>query len=219
MLRRIIFLFVLFLFSCQNSGGSKGNGYKTFKFWEKQGGNVAFFYLNKKDDSIVAQLTDKAAIKTDSYLVLEGNYSDFELELSFKASDIPVGIFFRSSFQKLNKLGHSYNKITGYKCYIDPTGKDTGFVSFVPLNKGEDWLSPRNKEKKVFKKLKWNNLRINAFAGKIKVYVNNTLVSDFRNSRVASGRIALQFSAAKNKTQLEQKTYFKNITIKKLLRQ
>ena len=218
MLRSILFLLVLFLFSCQGLGDLEKSSYKTFKYFEQQGGDVAFFYLQEKDNSIVAQLTDKLVIKKDSYLVLQGNYSDFELELSFKASDVPVGVFFRSSFQKLNTLGHSYNKITGYKCHIDPTGKNTGFVSFVTLNKGEKWLSSLNKEKKVFKKLEWNKLRISAFAGKIKVYVNNILVSDFRNSQVASGRIALQFSAAKNKTQLGQKTYFKNITIKKLLR-
>ena len=218
MIRVILFIFVLFSFSCQYFAEEESS-YKPFKFWEKQGGNVAFFYLENKDDSIVAQLTDKTILKTDSYLVLQGHYADFELELVFKASSIPVGVFFRSSFQKLNKLGHSYKKITGYKCYIDPMGENTGFVSFVPLNKKDKWLSTRNKEKKVFKKLAWNKLRINAFAGRVKVYVNNTLISDFRNSQVASGRIALQFSAAKNKLELEQKTHFKNITIKRLLRQ
>ena len=215
----ILFITILFV-SCQSIDKFDPKLLQSTKnplqYWSKKGGDIAYFFTEK--DSIVGQTTSKITVNADTYLALDGLFGDFELELSFKTSNIPVGIFFRSSFQKVYKLGWEYDKITGYKCHIDPLKNNTGFVSFVSLDGKEKWLSSTNKEKKVYKPLDWNKLKISTFGGKIKIFINSVLVSEFRNSKVATGKIAIQIPVPTLKNQIEQKVFIKGVTIKEVKR-
>ena len=218
----LILILPILFFSCVVSGDKQAifNG-SNFSGWKRNlGGDAGYFYI--KDSSIIGKLVSRYTVKSSSFLSSEKRYKNFELTLEFLPTNFSTFIIFRSRPLPFNMSGKKVVDYLGYKYHIDLNGRQTGFVSVKYKEDGkikEELLTKPNKEATElaeFKKDDWNKLKIRCYGGKIQTWLNGSLVSDFRNSKIPSGIIALELPVALNDTQVGKKISFRNIHIQKI---
>jgi hypothetical protein len=126
---------------------------------------------------------DRKAGKDNSYLVSKNSYRDFEIKVEFWVSDdANSGIYMRCADPKV---------ITDRTCYEanifdqrpDPTYGTGAIVHLVAV-------SPMPKAGG-----KWNNYHITVKGDEITVVLNGVVTARGRDSKLASGPIALQYGA------------------------
>lgn len=140
----------------------------------------------------------------------EAKYSDFEIELEFKA-DYPVdtGLFLRV------RDGDGY----GYQVTIDY--RDQGFIGslYAP---GEGGFIQTNRDwEKHFKKNQWNTLkaRVEGQPAHVTAWLNGIKMTDFKDNRdryPREGYIGLQVHGGEGAWGATSKARFRNIRIRKL---
>lgn len=163
-----------------------------------------------EDGAITGTTVAEKPIKDNSFLIWEGELSDFELALKFRIQDGNSGIQFRSQ-------SHGDFKVGGYQADIDAGMR---FMGILYDERGRGILAERGqnvvrgadgkaetkalgmdeeKFKQSFKPGEWNTYVIRAEGNRITQTINGMVTVDFTDNeeagRDASGILALQIHA------------------------
>ena len=187
------------------------------------------FYV--KDGMIICNTTMEN--KGGGYMVTEGEYDNFILELDVKIdSTLNSGVQCRSqvwdketttTYLAGNAEGTKSQVkwrsgyVWGYQIEIDPSARAWSGGLYEPGNRG--WLvTPAGNKKKqmAFNKTGWNHFKIKMDGNRIQTWVNNILIVDVLDEMSKSGFIGLQFHGAYHPEQNNKKSMWKNIRIKEL---
>lgn len=120
------------------------------------------------------------------FLVTEKTYGDFIVDAEIK---VPVGG--NSGLQVRCHYGR--NKLWGYQAEVDTSDRAWSGGLYDEGRRG--WLNPLDDQpeaRKAFKNGEWNHYRVEAAGDHIRVWVNNILTTDYRDSMDIAGHIALQ---------------------------
>lgn len=160
---------------------------QTLDGWRKLGGPATY---EVEDGAIVGTYVETSE---NTFLATEAEYGDFVLDLDFKIDpDVNSGIQFRSHSTPDYKNG----RVHGYQAEIDPA--DPRKMGGVYDEARRGWIHDvRDTDigttaAKAFKPDDWNHLRVEAIGDRIRTWLNDVPISDFRDDRDASGFIALQ---------------------------
>ncbi|MAG55984.1 MAG: hypothetical protein CMJ83_06815 [Planctomycetes bacterium] len=127
------------------------------------------------------------------FLTTKKTYSDFILEVDVNVPNGGnSGIQFRSEWKK--------NKVFGYQAEVDPSKR--AWAGGIYDEGRRAWLAPlrgKPKAQAAFKPEQWNRYRIHAEGGRLRVWVNDVLTSDYRDAMTIEGHIALQHHGEKGK--------------------
>lgn len=171
--------------------------------------------------------------KGGGYLVTEGIYNNFILELDVKIdTTLNSGIQCRSTMWKRDTIttyvkgdvhGTSSQStwrvgyVWGYQVEIDPSLRAWSGGLYEPGNRG--WivnLVGEEEKQKAFKRMDWNHLKVKMDDDRIQTWVNDILIVDVIDTMSTSGFIGLQFHGAYREEQNNKKSMWKNIKIKEL---
>ena len=112
------------------------------------------------------------------------------------------------------------NKVFGYQAEVDPS--DRKWSGGLYDEGRRKWLNPKKGDKAsekaftdragdCFKRGEWNTYRIQCEGDRLRIWVNDTLTTDFRDKVDAQGPLAIQHHGEKGKTYR-----FRNIRVKVL---
>ncbi len=160
----------------------------------------------------VVQLT---STKGKWFLCTKKEYADFvfEAEVKIPAEHANSGFMFRAHKKK--------NKVFGYQAEVDPSDRAWSGGLYDEGRRG--WLHPKKPNSspsgkaftdgpgKAFKRGEWNKYKIHCVGSSLKIYVNETLCTDYVDEEDSKGYIALQHHGEKGKIYS-----FRNIRIKEL---
>ena len=178
MLKRIAFVFTLFLAGCAQVPGGPGlttliDGAQGLENWNTLGDAN----WRSQDGAVVA---DKGS---SGYLVSKANYKDFVIYAEFwAATDTNSGIFIRAADPQKIGADTSY-EVNIWDIRPDPSYGTGAIVNFakvpVPLvNKAGG---------------QWNTMEVTAQGPSITVKLNGVVTSTLQDSKFPSGPFALQF--------------------------
>lgn len=171
---------------------------KTLKGWHIiEGGK-----WEVKDGAIVG--TSPASEPRHGLLVSDNEYSDFELEVSYKAIKGNSGLYFR-----VDESGDEVG-VHGFQAEIDPE-KDAGGLYETA---GRAWVSQPTPEqvKSWYKPNAWNVMKVRAVGGDVTVWVNGKKSAELKNDPGRKkGHIALQLHGG-----MEMDVLFREVKLKTL---
>jgi len=227
-----IFLITLLCPGLFISCGHTGNGWyslfngKDLSGWTTDGVVDSRCYV--EGNIIVGEIT-----RTMYYLRSDKQYSNFILELEFKAdSGVNSGVQIRSDFLEEDKTciyiagGEDLKAIqktfragefSGYQIEIESSQRSWcgGFYE----QSGRGWLQPMNHNEPSRTALRnnaWNHLRIKADGNHFQSWLNGFVATDFRDDVAGSGYIGLQLHNSGDPEILGRTIRFRNIRIKEL---
>ena len=129
------------------------------------------------------------------FLITDGTYDDFELEASVMLPDTMSnsGIMFRANVEP--------NNVFGYQAEVDPTARAWSGGLYDEGRRG--WLNPdrddsasvaefRQRAGSAFRNGEWNHYNIRAVGDSLKIAVNGTETTAYRDTVDAEGYIAIQ---------------------------
>jgi len=123
--------------------------------------------------------------KQYGYLVSDGTFKDFELEVDFKQeSNGNSGVFFHSSIDS--------TKISGWQAEVAPRDKHTGGIY---ESYGRGWLvKPEPEKEKYLKEGEWNTLKVRVEGNKVSTWLNGHPMISLDDEKIgsSSGKVALQ---------------------------
>jgi hypothetical protein len=123
--------------------------------------------------------------KQYGYLVSDGTFKDFELEVDFKQeSNGNSGVFFHSSIDG--------TKISGWQAEVAPRDKHTGGIY---ESYGRGWLvKPEPEKEKYLKEGEWNTLKVRVEGNKVSTWLNGHPMISLDDEKIgsSSGKVALQ---------------------------
>jgi len=181
-----------------------------------------------ENETIIGEIT-----RTMYYLRSEKEYSNFVLELEFKAdSGVNSGVQIRSDFLKEDRTciyvagGEDLKaeertfragEFGGYQIEIETSQRSWcgGFYEQC----GRGWLQPMNHNEPSRKALRpndWNHLRIIANKDKFQSWLNDAPATNFQDNVKTKGYIAFQIHNSANPVILGRKIKFRNIRIREL---
>lgn len=157
----------------------------------------------KVQNGVIAGVS-AAAEPRHGLLVSDKSYSDFEIEIEYKAVKGNSGLYFRCEEVK-DAVG-----VFGFQAEIDPE-KDAGGLYETG---GRAWVvqpTPEN-VKKWYKPGTWNTMKVRAVGKDVTVWVNGIQTAKLTNDpgRTA-GHIALQLHGG-----MDMEVYFRKVRIKAL---
>ncbi len=236
----IIVTVLIFASACQNKkpknnewkelfDGKTLNGWKVInQDWDNPE-SIPDFYV--EDNMIICNTT--LDNQGGGYLVTEGLYDNFVLELDVKIdSTLNSGIQCRSTMWEKDTVttyvaGNASGTISenkwrsgyvwGYQVEIDPTRRAWAGGLYEPGNRG--WivnLVGEQEKQKAFKSMDWNHFKVKMDGDRIQTWVNDILIVDVIDKMSTSGFIGLQFHGASSEEQNNKKSMWKNIRIKEL---
>ena len=157
---------------------------KNLKGWQLLNGKAKFEVL----DGAIVGTTQLDTPNT--FLATKKKFSDFILEMEFKADDrINSGIQFRSESRKEYRNGHVY----GYQYEIDPSGKLWTGGIYDEERRG--WLYPlsyNEQAQNAYRHNAWNKVRIEAYKHSIRTWINGIPCANIWDDATSEGFIALQ---------------------------
>lgn len=224
----LIAFFISIFFSCTTSE----NGWESIFDGESLSGWTTDRVTDSKcyvdNKTIVGEIT-----RTMYYLRSEKEYSNFILELEFKAdSGVNSGVQIRSDFLKEDKTciyvsggddlkagekTFRAGEFGGYQIEIE-TSKRSWCGGFYEQC-GRGWLQPMNHNEPSRKALKpndWNHLRIMANKDKFQSWLNGAPATNFQDTIKMNGYLAFQIHNSADPKILGRKIKFRNIRIKEL---
>lgn len=235
-----IVLLLIFLAACQNKttkdseweelfDGKTLDGWRVInQDWDNPE-SIPDFYV--EDNMIICNTT--LDNQGGGYLITEGEYDNFILELDVKIdTSLNSGIQCRSQMWEKDTVTTSVagnaegtvsqNKwragyVWGYQIEIDPSQRAWSGGLYEPGNRG--WLvtlAGKEEKQKAFKRMDWNHFRVKMDGDKIQTWVNDVLIVDTTDTMSSSGFIGLQFHGAYKEVQNNKKSMWKNIRIKEL---
>lgn len=151
-------------------------------------------------------LVGRSDVKEERHGILmsDKEYSNFEIEVVFKAVKGNSGLYFR-----VEEIGGVYG-VLGFQAEIHPEE----YVGGLYETGGRQWVSQPKEEdvKKYNKQGDWNTMRVRAVDGDITVTVNGTTTSKLQNDPGRKqGRFGLQLHGGQ-----EMLIMFKAVRIKEL---
>ena len=206
----LIFLFPIFIFSCNNSSTPDDwtllFNENNLDNWETRNG-TAEFHIEGNEIIGTSKLNTP-----NTFLCTKEMYSDFILELELKV-DVPLnsGIQIRS-----NSIPEYRNGVIhGYQVEVDPSPR--AFSGGIYDESRRGWIYPlceNQKGRKGFKNGNWNHYRIEAIGSDIRVWVNGIQTANLRDDMTASGFIGLQVhSVGKDSSMVGKKVRWRNVKI------
>ena len=125
------------------------------------------------------------------FLSTEEVYNSFDLVFEFKEEQMngDFGVFFHTDVDTTN--------VYGWKVVIASANHGTGSVFEV---NGRGWLEriPEQREK-ILKPHDWNKMRIKVEGGHVTTWLNDHLMVDYTDSKIAKGRGGIVFNVGKGK--------------------
>lgn len=148
------------------------------------------------------------------FLVTEETYRDFIFEADVRVPDREAnsGFMFRANVDT--------NRVWGYQAEVDPSERAWSGGLYDEARRG--WLHPadgdeaageqfRTEKGPAFRPTDWNQYRIEARGDSLKIWVNGTLTTAYRDTMDREGHLALQHHGE------EGKVYrFRNIRVQEL---
>lgn len=157
----------------------------------------------KVSKGLIAGTSDLSE-KRHGLLVSDKEYSDFEVEIEYKAVKGNSGLYFRSEEVK-DAVG-----VYGFQAEIDPD-KDAGGLYETG---GRTWVVKPSAEdvKKWYKPGVWNTMKVRAVGKDVTVWVNGIQTAKLSNDPGrTTGHIALQLHG-----DMDMEVYFRKVRIKEL---
>jgi hypothetical protein len=184
---------------------------KDLSSWEKVGDTAPFDLI---DDKIV--MHQKANTREHSFLRTKKKYRNFILEFDAKRdASFYYGVLFRAQ----NAPDTAHVRLYGYQVKVDhlKTRQWTGAI-FDDFGNTWSWINTLENNPTAQKALlnpgEWDHFRIEAIDDHIKVWLNEVVTSDIKNSKYKAGFIALKIHFLGDKKEMEiHKAEFKNIRI------
>jgi hypothetical protein len=180
---------------------------KTMKGWRLMavhGGNGGVWTV--ENGALVA---DQEKDHKGGLIGTEAKYSDYEIELEFKA-DYPVdtGLFLRVREDGM-----------GYQITID--NRDGGFIGSLYAPAAGDFIQQNKDWPKHFKKDDWNKLRARIVGqpAHVQAWLNDVKMTDFKDNRERyprEGYIGLQVHGGEGAWGATSKARFRNIRINEI---
>jgi len=203
-----VFLFSLFITILSHSQSSPWvalfNG-KDLSGWKQLNGQAKF---EVKNGEIIGTTIPNTP---NSFLATEKEYTDFILELEFRAdSTMNSGIQFRSE----SKADYQNGRVFGYQMEIDPS---TRAWSGGIYDEGRRlWLYSLEfnpAAKKAYKKNGWNKYRIECVGHQVKTWVNGVPAAYLIDDILTKGFIALQVHSIGKPEDAGKQIRWRNIRI------
>lgn len=176
--------------------------------WNAVAGTADFEVM---DQTIVGT---SVAGSPNTFLVADGIYTDFILELDLKVEHVTSnsGVMARGQFDPEARDGKGL--VFGYQVEADPTARAWSGGIYDEARRG--WLYPLDLNPEAttaFKLGEFNHYRIEAIGNEIKTWINGMEVAYVVDDMDSKGFIALQVHSIRNASEAGRKTYFKNIKI------
>ena len=203
--------------------------------WVQKTGNAKYFV---DDGCIVGQMVSPGN-GTNSFLCTTKDYSNFILEMDFKADPrVNTGLQFRSAYAdepvtfewdgKTHKVPPGY--VYGYQFEIDTDLKGKTFTGGIyDEHRRGRYIDPddgaNGPHGRAFTKMNreitmpndWNHIRLVVFGHHIKTYLNGVLRSDVYDSMSSAGFFGLQVHNSKDPAANGAEVRFRNIRLKEIL--
>jgi hypothetical protein len=214
-LKSTLFLFsILLIISCSPASKEATDGWKNLfngtdlTGWKPVAGTATFEVV---DSTIVGT---SVAGSPNTFLVADGMYTDFILELDLKVEHTTSnsGVMARGQFDPAAREGKGL--VFGYQIEADPSERAWSGGIYDEARRG--WLYPLDmnpEAKSAFKVGEFNHYRIEAIGDEIKTWVNGQEIAYVVDDMDSIGFIALQVHSVKDSTEAGRKTYFKNVKI------
>jgi hypothetical protein len=192
---------------------------KTLDGWVQRGGKAKYSVEN-------GQLVGISVPNTpNSFLCTTRDFTNFVLEVEFKVdSDLNSGVQIRShcfdqatEFEgKGRRIRVPAGRVHGLQVEIDPGAR--AWSGGVQEEGGRAWLNDLKENeaaRKAFKAGEWNKFLIECRGDSIRTWINGVPAADLKDSRVASGFIALQVHGVGRREKASE-VRFRNIRLKDL---
>lgn len=226
-------LLALSIFTAQQLLAEEGwvdlfNG-KDLTGWVEKTGNAKYFV---DDGCIVGQMVIPSA-GTNSFLCTTKEYSNFILEMDFKADPrVNSGLQIRSGYAdkpetfdwKGKTITVPVGYVYGYQVEIDTDLNGKTFTGGIyDEHRRRGYIDPddgaNGPHGRAFTKMNreitkvdgWNHIRVAAFGDHFKTYLNGVLRADFHDSMTSSGFFGLQVHNSKDPAADGAQVRFKNI--------
>lgn len=207
----LLFLFLIFLFSCNNTSTSSDwellFNEKNLDNWEVKNGTAEYII---KENEIVGT----SRLNTpNTFLCTKKMYKDFILELELNVeAPLNSGIQIRSN----SIVDYNNGAVHGYQVEVDPSPR--AFSGGIYDEKRRGWIYPlcENQEgRKGFKNGNWNHYRIEAIGPAIRVWVNGIQTANLRDDLTTEGFIGLQVhDIGKDSSMIGKTVRWRNMKIK-----
>lgn len=176
--------------------------------WKAVAGTASFEVI---DSTIVGT---SVAGSPNTFLVADGMYTDFILELELKVEHVTSnsGVMARGQFDPTARDGKGL--VYGYQVEADPTARAWSGGIYDEARRG--WLYPLDlnpQAASAFKLGEFNHYRIEAIGHEIKTWINGQEVAYVVDDMDSIGFVALQVHSVRDSSEAGRKTYFKNIKI------
>jgi len=204
-------LLLCLLVSSTSHAQKKDSGWKNLfngkdlSGWKQLNGQAKYEYKN--GELIGTTIADTP----NSFLVTEGTYGDFILELEFRNDgETNSGVQFRSE----SKPDYMNGRVHGYQMEIDPS--ERAWTGGIYDEARRQWLYPLEynpEAKKAMKSKDWNTVRIECIGSIMRTWINGVPVAHVVDDMTPKGFIALQVHAVK-KEDAGKQVRFRNVKIK-----
>lgn len=154
-----------------------------------------------KNGTIIGSST--AAEERHGMLLSNHQFSDFEVQLEFKALSGNSGFYFRAE-----RVKHAVS-LAGFQAEIDARGISAGGL-YETLGRG--WVAKPSAATKAFKQNQWNKMTVRAVGRHLVIHLNGTKTVELKND---SGRLKGYFGLQLHGKQ-KMDVAFRNIRIKEL---
>lgn len=176
--------------------------------WKAVAGTATFEVV---DSTIVGT---SVAGSPNTFLVADGMYTDFILELDLKVEHTTSnsGVMARGQFDPAARDGQGL--VYGYQIEADPSERAWSGGVYDEARRG--WLYPLDLNPEAgsaFKVGEFNHYRIEAIGNEIKTWINGQEVAYVVDDMDSIGFVALQVHSVRDSSEAGRKTYFKNIKI------
>jgi Domain of Unknown Function (DUF1080) len=173
--------------------------------WKQINGKATYHVVN--NEIVGTSVKDSP----NSFLITEGVYGDFILELEFWISETGnSGIQIRSESSPDYREG----RVHGYQVEIDPSSR--AWTGGLYDEAGREWIYPMEYNpmaKSCFKVREWNKMRIECIGPSIRSWVNGIPTSNVVDALTLKGFIGLQVHAVSKPEEEGRQIRWRNIRI------
>lgn len=144
---------------------------ETLDGWQQRNGTATY----RVEDGVIVGRTTPGS--PNSFLCSVNSYGDFELRFEVKVHDrLNSGVQIRSRTRGNDPNG----RVNGPQVEIEASGENGAEAGYIYGEAAGGWMTPRRllKPHKHFKDGEWNAYRVIADGARIKVWLNDVLISD-----------------------------------------
>ena len=170
----LILMFSISIFAGDDGWKSLFNGENTDGWIQKNG--IATYRV---EDGMIIGKT--APGSPNSFLCTGKDFGNFELvfEVNLMNNELNSGVQIRSQTQKPKK-GEDFGRVNGPQIEIEASGENGAEAGYIYGEACGGWMTPNDKltPHNNFKDGEWNSYKIIAEGSRIRVWINDQLISD-----------------------------------------